>query len=264
MYIPTNLLLLRKHKKRTQDEIAFAIGITRYNYVKYEKGTSSPPLLILVALSDYFKVSLDHLIRVDLSKLSTMELYQLENEHMKGASLRVLPTMVGEDGMENIELVTEKAKAGYLAGYADPDYIGQLPTFRLPFLNQQRKYRAFPVSGDSMLPIPDGAVVVGEYLVDWHELKTGEAYIFLTREDGIVFKLVEEESIRRDGRLQLKSQNPLYKSYPVHISEVMEVWKFSLYLSSVLPEEIVSQEELVSLMRQVHQEVEEIKMFVKK
>ncbi len=53
----------------------------------------------------------------------------------------------------------EKAKAGYKGGFADPDYIRVLPTFQLPFLSRDKKYRTFQISGDSMLPIPDESFV---------------------------------------------------------------------------------------------------------
>ena len=101
---------------------------------------------------------------------------------------------------ENIELVTEKAKAGYRTGYADPEYIGELPVFNLPFLSDKRKYRTFQLKGDSMLPIPDGSWVTGEFVQDWMEVKNGKAYIVFTLDDGIVFKIVET-SFRRTGNL---------------------------------------------------------------
>jgi transcriptional regulator with XRE-family HTH domain len=263
MHLSANLLLLRKHRKKTQDDIAVAVGVSRTNYVKYESGGTTPSLPVLIALSDYFKVGLDYLIRMDLSKMGKLDLYQLESHYLKGTYLRILPTTIGPDGKENIELVTERAKAGYKAGFADPEFIGQLPTFRLPFLHPERKYRAFPVSGDSMLPIPDGAYVVGEYVVEWDSLREGEAYLLVMRDDGIVFKIIGEQTIRKDGKLLLLSRNPLYQPYQIHISEVMEIWKFSLYLSSLLPGETLSQEELLAALARLQEDVSEIKGYVK-
>jgi hypothetical protein len=63
-----------------------------------------------------------------------------------------------------------------------------LPGFQLPFLSKQKKYRTFQLSGDSMLPIPDGSWVTGEYLQDWNDIISGNAYIVFTIDDGIVFK----------------------------------------------------------------------------
>ena len=63
--------------------------------------------------------------------------------------------------------------------------------FRLPFLSDKRKYSTFQLKGDSMLPIPDGSWVTGEFLQDWMNIKNGNAYVVFTLNDGIVFKIVE-------------------------------------------------------------------------
>ena len=46
---------------------------------------------------------------------------------------------------------------GYTRGFADPEFVKVLPVFQLPFLSRDKKYRTFQISGDSMLPIPDGS-----------------------------------------------------------------------------------------------------------
>ncbi len=58
-----------------------------------------------------------------------------------------------------------KAAAGYLAGYADPEFLDELKTFTLPML-APGNYRAFEIVGDSMLPTPSGSVIVGEKIDD--------------------------------------------------------------------------------------------------
>jgi hypothetical protein len=42
-----------------------------------------------------------------------------------------------------------------------------------------------------MLPIPDGSWVTGEFVQDWHDIISGKAYVVFTINDGIVFKVVE-------------------------------------------------------------------------
>src|SRR6185369_16994492 len=124
--------------------------------------------------------------------LSEAQLHELETGHdsyIKGTKLRVLATTVDNENRENIEFVNIKAKAGYTAGYNDPEYISGLPTFQLPFLSPDRKYRTFQIDGDSMLPIPDKSYITAEYLTNWNDLKDGHAYIILTMDDGIVFKI---------------------------------------------------------------------------
>ena len=52
---------LQSEKKFLKKDIANAIGITYRHYQRYETGESEPTLNILIALADYFDVSLDYL-----------------------------------------------------------------------------------------------------------------------------------------------------------------------------------------------------------
>jgi len=154
--------------------------------------------------------------------------------------------------------VSEKAKAGYTTGYADPEFIGDLPLFNLPFLSPDRKYRTFQLKGDSMLPIPDRSWVTGEFMQDWRDIKSGQAYIILTLDDGIVFK-VAENNIEKSGRLVLYSLNPLYEPYEVHISDIREVWKFVHYISDELPEPVLPEKQLLRTVASMKQDLYQLK-----
>jgi transcriptional regulator with XRE-family HTH domain len=223
---------------RTQDDVAAALGMKRSTLSGYENAVAQPGMEALVSFSNYFRIAIDTLVRVDLSKLPESQLRQLEQGYdvfIKGSSLRVLATTVGPDNQENIELVTEKAKAGYRTGFADPEYISILPTFRLPFLSKQKKYRTFQISGDSMLPIPEGAWVTGVFVQDWNSVRDRDACIILTTEEGIVFKVVENK-IRQEGKLVLHSLNPEYEPYEINVNEIREIWQFVNYISPEIPE----------------------------
>jgi hypothetical protein len=64
------------------------------------------------------------------------------NQKPNQANLRVLSISVDKEDNENIEMVPLKASAGYLNGYADPEYVAQLPKFYLPMF-KQGTYRGF-------------------------------------------------------------------------------------------------------------------------
>ena len=256
-----NIKLLRKRRNHTQEDLANILNMKRSTLSGYENEVAQPGMPALIAFSEYFNVSVDTLIKVDLNTLPESQLNQLErgyDVYLKGSKLRVLVTTISEDEEENIELVPEKAKAGYTSGFADPEYIKILPTFRLPFLSKQRKYRSFQISGDSMLPIPDGAYVTGEFIQNWTQLKNKQAYIILTLDDGIVFKVVENK-IDTHGALRLHSLNPLYEPYEIHISEVKEIWKFVNYISGELPEtNEMKTEALAQSLKSLQKEVKQI------
>ena len=80
MFLQTNLKWLRKLKKRTQDDVAFALDLKRSTYSGYENGVGEPNLTRLVALAGYFKVSLDNLIAIDLRKVPVSQLYKLDTQ----------------------------------------------------------------------------------------------------------------------------------------------------------------------------------------
>ncbi|MFN8210386.1 MAG: LexA family transcriptional regulator [Bacteroidales bacterium] len=261
MYFASNIKILRKRKGRTQDEAAIGLNLKRSTLSGYENGIAQPGIEILIAFSGYFNVSIDTLLKVNIAGLSESQLGELErgyDAYVRGSNLRVLTTTIGPDNTENIELVGEKAKAGYATGYADPEYIGELPVFRLPFLSDKRKYRTFQLKGDSMLPIPDGSWVTGEYLQDWLNLPNGTACIVFTIDNGIVFKVVEN-NIRKDGKLVLYSLNPIYEPYEVHINEVKEIWKFVNYISNELPEPVIPEKQLIQTVAGMKHDLERLK-----
>ena len=261
MYFASNIKFLRKRRGRTQDDVASALQMKRPTLSGYENGVAQPGIEALVAFSGYFNISLDTMLKVDLTRLSESQLGELErgyDAYIRGSNLRVLTTTVAPDNRENIELVSEKAKAGYTTGYADPEFIGDLPLFNLPFLSPDRKYRTFQLKGDSMLPIPDRSWVTGEFMQDWRDIKSGQAYIILTLDDGIVFK-VAENNIEKSGRLVLYSLNPLYEPYEVHISDIREVWKFVHYISDELPEPVLPEKQLLRTVASMKQDLYQLK-----
>lgn len=232
IHFARNIKLLRKRKDRSQEEVSIALDVKRSTWSGYENGVSEPSLAMLLKISGYFKVTIDKLLKNDLIKLPESKISQLERGmdiDIAGDYLRILATTVNRDNEENIELLPEKAKAGYTAGYSDPEYIKVLPTFSMPFLSKQKKYRTFQISGDSMPPISNGSWVTGEYIQNWNSLKNGHPYIILTKDDGIVFKTVYNR-LEQNKSLLLVSTNKLFEPYEIKIDQVMEVWKFVHYI----------------------------------
>lgn len=262
MYFNTNIKILRKRRNRTQDIVAGELGISRSTINSYENGSiRNPTLDALMLFSKYFHISIDTLVKVDLARLSGFQLSELEKGHdvyVTGSRLRVLATTVDSQNRENIEVVPLKAKAGYRNGFADPEYIKKLPAFQLPLLLSDRKYRMFQISGDSMLPIPDKSWVIGEYLENWYDIKDDQAYIILTQDEGIVFKIAVNQ-LRKKKTLLLKSLNTEYEPYEVPVNEVREVWKFCNYMSHELPEQSLVKDELLHKLASLEKEVKGIK-----
>ena len=264
-YFGPNIKLLRQRKKRSQEDVAETVGIKRTSLSGYENGSVEPPYKVLLKLSDYYKVSIDKLVKYDLSTISEMQLSELEKGwdiDIDGNKMRVLAITVDKDDNENIELIPEKAKAGYRTGFADPEYLKILPTFNLPFLNKNKKYRTFQINGDSMPPVSHEAYVTGEYVENWNLIKDGQPYIVITKNDGIVFKMIYNQ-IEEKKSLMLCSTNPIYEPYNVPVTEVLEVWKFVNFINHEMPENVLTKNDLSTTVMQLQKEVGELKSVLK-
>jgi transcriptional regulator with XRE-family HTH domain len=260
MFLSENIKFLRKRRKLTQNDLAETLGTKRSSINNYESGTAVPPLNVLIGLSDLFHLSVDTLIRINLSGLRESQMYVIEHGtdvFVKGNEVRVLATTVDSGNKDNIEIVSIKAKAGYTTGYFDPEFISGLPNFQLPILSGERKYRAFQISGDSMLPVQDKSWVVGEYVQDLNSIKDDQQYIVLTLNEGIVFKKVKNE-LKEKGSLEMISSNPEYAPYDLSISEIREVWKFVLYMTGEIPAPSDNQQ-IFNNLEQIRKEIVEIR-----
>lgn len=265
MKIGENLKLLRNRKKKSQEEVATDLGLTRSSYSGYENNVAQPNLESLVLFSDYYKVSIDALVKNDFSKYKESEWEKIDKgltADIKGQKLRVLTSMVNSENEDLIELVPVKASAGYTSGYADPDYLKVLPTFHLPFLSKDRKYRSFPIKGDSMPPVMEGSFVVAEFVQNWMSIRNGTPCIVVTKDDGIVFKVVHN-LLSSEQSFQLCSTNPFYKPYLVHANNILEIWKFVNYISPELPDIRMDDNDLSKSIKSLQKEVHEMKSMIK-
>ena len=177
---------------------------------------------------------------------------------VEGKNVRVIAMTVDHENNDNIELVPEKARAGYTTGFSDPEFISVLPTFQLPFLKKDRKYRTFPIKGDSMPPVADGSFVVAEYVENWNNIQDGYPYIVVTLDDGIVFKNVYKR-LTDSQSFQLCSTNPAYEPYEVHANDVVEIWKFVNYISSEMPLTEYKESELTAAILDLQKDVKHLK-----
>lgn len=261
MYFGNNIQLLRKRRNLSQADLAKELKIKRSSLSGYEIGSSEPNFKTLLSFSEYFKISIDKLLKTNLNRLSSIYLDQLEQGievDISGAKLRVLATTVDSENNENIELVPIKAKAGYTSGYGDPDFIKVLPTFQLPFLDRNKKFRTFQISGDSMPPVSNNSWVTGEFIQNWKTIKDGYPYVVVTENDGIVFKVLYKQ-FDKNQSLLLCSTNPLYKPYEININEVVEIWKFINYISSDVSEQNLTRNQLNDTMMNLQKDIREIK-----
>ena len=259
--INENIRFLRKQKGLTQEQFAEKIGIKRSVVGAYEEGRASPPLETLLKMAELFQVTADDFISKDLSNLPAGQM-ALNKQSGAAPQFKVLSITVDRDDNENIELVPQKASAGYLNGYADPEYIGELPRFQLPVLPKNATYRAFEISGDSMLPLESGTIIIGQYLENADDIKNGRTYVLVTNKEGVVYKRVFNY-LKDNSKLYLVSDNPTYSPYEIHGSEVLEIWEAKAFISFKFPDDgkssELSLEKLTQIVLELQQEVVKLK-----
>lgn len=265
MQIGKNLKILRKHFGNSQEEMANLLGLPRSSYSGYENSVAEPGISTLVKLSEIYGISLDVILKKDLALIpdTELELFLTEQVDFKGNKLRILTNTINEANEELIEMIPEKARAGYTSGYADPEYLRVLPTFSLPFLSKDRKYRSFPIKGDSMPPVVEGSYVVGEYVQNWMNIKNETPCIVVTKNEGIVFKIVYN-NLLKNKTLTLHSTNNFYEPFEVNANDIIEIWKFVNYISPELPEVKLDDIGLSKSIQQIQQELSEIKQQIAK
>ena len=223
-YISTNIRHLREQKEFSQEYFAEELKWTRAMIASFESGRTEPSIDKLIELSKYTKIPIDSLIKNDLRKVNDLSFIDIGNSRV------LFPITVNEDSEELIEIVPIEASAGYLRGYSDPEYIEHLNKIKLPFL-PTGTHRAFPIKGDSMLPVKSGSYIVAKFVEDIRDVKNGNTYIVLTLNDGIVYKRVFDK-IDEHQSLQLVSDNKKYDAYNVPVNDVLELWEFTCAINT--------------------------------
>ncbi|HLT87237.1 MAG TPA: LexA family transcriptional regulator [Sphingobacterium sp.] len=250
--IASNLKFLRKKKGLTQQQFADALEIKRASVGAYEEDRAEPKYELLRKIAQFYDLTMDELAN------DVIDEKWRPQPKSNASNLRVLSITVDGSERENIELVPVKASAGYLNGYGDPEYVAELPKFSLPMFNQGT-YRAFEIKGDSMLPLPSGSIIIGEYIENWHDIKPNQTYIVVSKEDGVVYKRVAYKFKEEKG-LKLVSDNKTYEPYWVNTEDIIEVWKAKAFISTELPEPSPepTMETLTSMMAQMQKTIKSV------
>ena len=251
-FIHTNIRHLRASKGYSQEQFAEELNWTRSIVGSYEEGRSEPSIDRLIVLSNYFDIPIDILVKNDLRSAKDTSFIEVGNKRV------LFPVMVNEMDEDLIDIIPAKASAGYLQGYADPEYIEQLQKIKLPFL-PTGTHRAFPISGDSMLPVKDGSFIVAKFVDNIKEVKNGRTYIVLTKEDGLVYKRVYNK-VEEEKALMLHSDNKVYPPYKVNIENVMELWEFTCCINTQeYDEEELKLSSIVTMFQELKVELKSIK-----
>lgn len=239
--IHLRLKQLREKLKMTQNEFATKAGFSsQSNYSAVESGRKSIGDRLLKDISIALNVSLTWL------KYGEGEMFNPLMNEAKQLGSNTSKEKIIRNGNEFtdmghgqysmlVPLVEEYAYAGFLSGYADKEYINELPHHSI-IVRQIHggKYLSFRAVGDSMNDNSGDAIAHGDIVTAREIEKTNWTSKFhihkffdyvIVHKDGIIIKRIIAHDVE-NGIITCRSLNPDKEKYPdfeIKLSEVTHV-----------------------------------------
>ncbi len=105
MNISQKILLQRKKKGISQEDLANALNVSRQAVSKWESSQSVPDMDKIVALSNYFNITTDYLLKDEIETIDSADNYSSKNIDMQ-----MLNKELSENEFQNIRYEAEKKK----------------------------------------------------------------------------------------------------------------------------------------------------------
>jgi hypothetical protein len=119
-------------------------------------------------------------------------------------------------------------------------------------------YRAFEIVGDSMLPTPSGSVIVGEKVENLDDVKNNNAYIVVSKNNGIVYKRINKNNRVKD-KLTLVSDNPIYEPYQIEKNDILELWKAQMIITKASAQNRWNVGQLAGMVNNLQEQVSSLR-----
>ena len=220
----------RKSKGWTMAELAEKIGLTTSAVQKYERG------------GGFTRESANKLSKALGISLNDLYGFEEEIEPIETNSGTFNGSLYVKANTMWVPLVNQYAYAGYMGGFSDEEWIGDLPKFPFPVEDRTFKgnYMAFEVKGDSMDDgttegYQSGVIVLGRQIEQHHwrnKLHINQwDFIIVHRTDGILIKRIIEHDVQ-NGILTLHSLNEYYEDFQVELNDVVQIFNVISMMSN--------------------------------
>lgn len=268
-----NIKYLRKKKAENQSLLASIVNKGHTTIGNWEKNISEPSIEELCLIANYFEISIDDLINIDLSKGKVIA-KSSEKENSKKGKLNgkgigkvndekepILPVLEPEkveyNGKYNVIDLDSRAAAGMALIINDVDRYKSLPSLFLPWLGPGFHIRV-EITGDSMQPtIKGGDKAIATRIEDVSNLREGAIYLLLDKEEGLVCKRLY---FANKNTIELVSDNEIHKPYKRPLTDILAYFKVQEIHTTDL------QPPMSEIRREVHQlrhEMDEIMRLLK-
>ena len=151
------------------------------------------------------------------------EPFNIEVSHIDGLRSSVM----------HVPLVNQYAYAGYLSGFADTEYVDNLP--KIPFILDKEyrgEYLCFEVKGDSMEcdseeSIPEGSILLcrnvrKEYWRNKLHIHKWD-FVIVHNTDGILVKRIIKHDVE-NGIITIHSLNEFYQDRELHLKDIQQIF----------------------------------------
>ncbi len=210
---------IRLENNMTQQQFANAVGVSLRSIQSYEKGNTKPSADVLIRI-----------MQLDTKNVSQTAEELTVNNNTKDKSNAI---WVDFESFMLVPLVGQRAQAGFLSGYDDPQYLEELP--KIPFeVNKEYKgkYLCFEVAGDSMDNNDSESILEGDILLCREVQKTHWQnklhinkwdFVIAHKDEGILCKRIIEHDTQK-GTLTLHSLNSYYEDFKVNLDDLVAIY----------------------------------------
>lgn len=242
-FVGENIRKIRQAKKLSQADFSQLFNLARASIGAYEEGRSEPKIETLIAIANYFSMSIDALLT---RRLTVAEIYKfnrlnekLDRVHqMKGKGMRKLPSA---------KLLPTGQYLNYIVQHSSRDYLESLDEVGLPSAFSDVSI-VLEMNGGEMTRDNQG-IHHGDLLIcqqvpaDSLGESIGEVVTLMT-ESEIVTRRLKEFS---DHTITLVADDPSYPDKEISSEEVLIGWKIKGVISGHIPKPMQTEERLLRI-----------------
>lgn len=223
-----NIKKIRTIKKLSQNDFGSLFGVTRATIGAYEEQRAEPKISTAVAIANYFNISLDLLLKKDIT------INELTNFDSLGRSEKQQQQHKQEQVASEIPFVSSEQLKEYVIKGSDNRYIANLQKLTLPPFSGA-KLRAFEVAGSEMEHgvggIRNGDIVIAYSAgANPETIEYGELYLIVYENDVFLRRIVP-----RDQSLILVADNRSYADIAVEPEKLKELWRVYRWITTDIP-----------------------------
>ncbi len=246
--IGKNIKKIRGVKGLNQSDFADIFDLKRASIGAYEEGRAEPKLATIMEIANYFSITVDDLLKKELSVNDLYHFDIFRKDLIKGAKHNLRPSKL-PPVLSTIPFISQAVKQDYLG---DREALSQMAQLSLP-LDRNKNYCAFELADNSMLEqgqgIGAGDIVIAHPAVETSlaKVERSKVYLFETAEDWVLRSL---EAVTAD-RVLLKAWSSSFYEEELLLSDIVALWQVERVLTKNISSTAFLQTQIDKLREEV-------------